>query len=100
MIKLFVSVDLHSESDEPKSHTFCFNYGSMSLENFTRAARDYMYNKSHARYVELNVEGKPVYGDEIAKAFALQNDTTWSIFFHKFKEPFFENTHLPIEKVG
>lgn len=82
-IKLFVKVDLHSENDDPNIHTFCFNYGENSFENFARAAQDYWFNTNprHA-YIELNVDGVAVYGEDVEKIFQSEHpDTALRAFF-------------------
>lgn len=100
MIKLFMSVDLHSESGDPQPHTFCFNYGAADFTNFMRAVQDYIHNRSYARYIELNVDGKHLYGDDIVKAFETHNETQLNILFVQAREDSAQIVDFPLEKVG
>lgn len=100
MIKLFVSVDLHSESGEPQSHTFCFNYGAVDFKNFMRAVQDYMHNRLGSRYIELNVDGKHLYGDDIIKAFDNNNEIQLQALLSQAREDTGQIVEFPLEKVG
>lgn len=100
MIKLFVAVDLHAENGEPTSHTFCFNYGATELDNFVRAIHDYIHNHSNARYVELNVDGKPLYGEDIFKSCSSNDPAQLTALFSRYCEHLAEIVHFPLEKTG
>lgn len=100
MIKLFVAVDLHAENGEPTSHTFCFNYGATELDNFVRAIHDYIHNHSNARYVELNVDGKPLYGEDIFKSFSTNDPAQLAALFSQYREYRAEIVNFPLEKTG
>jgi len=92
MIKLFVSVDLYTDVESFRSHTFSFNYGEVRLENFIRAAQDWVYNSSEARYVELNIEGVAVPREEILRAWEEGTEEGWNILFTHYTLPSLENT--------
>lgn len=100
MIKLFVSVDLHTESGEPHPHTFCFNYGAADFKNFMRAVQDYMHNHLEARYIELNVDGKHLYGEDIIKAFNANNEIQLQALLTRAREDIGQIIEFPLEKVG
>lgn len=100
MIKLFVTVDLHAENGEPLSHTFCFNYGESKLENFTRAAQDYIHNYSSARYVELNVEGQPLYRADIVKAVSAEDSSSLQSLLQEYQDISLDVIPFPLEKTG
>lgn len=100
MIKLFVAVDLHAENGDPISHTFCFNYGSTELNNFMRAIHDYIHNHSSARYIELNVDGKPLYGEDIFKSFYSNDPDQLTELFSQYCEHIADIVNFPLEKTG
>ncbi len=100
MIKLFVAVDLHSEHDEPQPHTFCFNYGSSNFDNFVRATQDYLNNHPWARYIELNVDGKPLYGEDIVRAFSSSDPSQLKNLFFQYREDSLETVNFPLEKTA
>lgn len=100
MIKLFVAVDLHAEDGEPKPHTFCFNYGSSGVDNFIRAVHDYIHNHLSARYVELNVDGKPLYGEDILRAFSSSDTSQLKNLFFQYRDETLEVVNFPLEKTA
>jgi len=100
MIKLFVAVDLHTENGEPQPHTFCFNYGSSDFKNFIRAVQDYIHNRPSARYVELNVDGKPLYGEDIIRASSSFDSPQLKNLFFQYRDEPLENINSSLEKTA
>ncbi len=100
MIKLFVAVDLQDENGEPASHTFCFNYGPNEFDHFKRAVGDYVYNHSTACYVELNVDGKPLYKEDILRSFSSNDPNKLAQLFSQYCDNVDNILLFPLEKTA